>query len=173
MSRKINIILFEPEIADNVGAIFRTASLTNSVLHLIEPFGFIFDKRNFARSSANTFEGVEYFKYDNWDDFITQRPNVKPFCLSRYGQKPLSDFNFQEINEEIFLMFGKESTGIPKIILQENLEQVFRIPMVATGRSLNIANTVGIATYEVLRQWDYLDLSKVEVQNGADFLTKK
>ncbi|AXK51244.1 tRNA (cytidine/uridine-2'-O-)-methyltransferase [Spiroplasma alleghenense] len=173
MGRKINIVLFEPEIADNVGAIFRTAALTNASLHLIEPFGFIFDRRNFARSSANTFEGVNYFKYDNWEDFIKQNPKAMLFCLSRYGSKPLSDFNFSEINNEIFIVFGKESTGIPKNILQENLERVFRIPMVSTGRSLNIANTVGIATYEVLRQWDYLDLSKVEVEKGVDYLTKE
>ncbi|WP_338971229.1 tRNA (cytidine(34)-2'-O)-methyltransferase [Spiroplasma endosymbiont of Panorpa germanica] len=173
MSRKINIVLFEPEIADNVGAIFRTASLTNSVLHLIEPFGFIFDRRNFARSSANTFDGVPYFKYDNWDDFCEKNPKAVLYCLSRYGSKPISDFDFTKINSEVFLLFGKESTGIPKSILQKNIQTVFRIPMVATGRSLNIANTVGISTYEVLRQWDYLDLSKVEVEKGADYLTKE
>ncbi|ALD66275.1 tRNA (cytidine(34)-2'-O)-methyltransferase [Spiroplasma cantharicola] len=170
--RKINIILFEPEIADNVGAIMRTCSLTNSKLHLIEPFGFIFDKRNFARSSANNFEGCEYRRYDNWDDFIKQNPKADIFCMTRYGKKPISDFNFKEINNEIFIMFGRESTGIPKKILKENLGKCFRIPMVASGRSLNIANSVGIASYEVLRQWDYLELSKVEVEKGEDYLDR-
>ncbi|AGR42049.1 tRNA (cytidine(34)-2'-O)-methyltransferase [Spiroplasma diminutum] len=170
--RKINIILFQPEIADNVGAIMRTCALTNARLHLIEPFGFIFDKRNFARSSANNFEGCEYIRYDDWNHFLEENKNPNIFCMTRYGKKPISDFNFTEINNDIYIMFGKESTGIPKEILKENIEKCFRIPMVANGRSLNIANSVGIATYEVLRQWDYLDLSKVEVEKGWDYLDR-
>ncbi|ARU91668.1 RNA methyltransferase [Spiroplasma clarkii] len=168
--KKINIVLFEPEIAANVGAIMRTCALTDAKLHLIEPFGFVFDKRNFARSSANNFEGCEYFKYDDWEDFSQQNPQALLFCLTRYGKKPISSFDFTKIDQEIFLMFGKESTGIPKQILQANQEHCFRIPMVATGRSLNIANSVGIATYEVLRQWDYPSLSLVEVEKGEDYL---
>ncbi|WP_339029334.1 tRNA (cytidine(34)-2'-O)-methyltransferase [Spiroplasma endosymbiont of Cantharis nigra] len=168
--RKINIVLFQPEIADNVGAIMRTCALTNSKLHLIEPFGFIFDKRNFARSSANNFEGCEYVRYDDWNDFINCNPNANIFCMTRYGKKPITDFEFSQINDEVFIMFGKESTGIPKKILKDNIDKCFRIPMVSSGRSLNIANSVGIATYEVLRQWDYLDLSKVEVEKGEDYL---
>ncbi|WP_342258397.1 tRNA (cytidine(34)-2'-O)-methyltransferase [Spiroplasma endosymbiont of Dioctria linearis] len=168
--KKINIVLFQPEIADNVGAIMRTCALTNSKLHLIEPFGFIFDKRNFVRSSANNFEGCEYVRYDDWNDFITCNPNANIFCMTRYGKKPISDFQFKQINDEVFIMFGKESTGIPKKILKDNMDKCFRIPMVSSGRSLNIANSVGIATYEVLRQWDYLDLSKVEVEKGEDYL---
>ncbi len=168
--RKINIVLFQPEIADNVGAIMRTCALTNSKLHLIEPFGFIFDKRNFARSSANNFEGCEYVRYDDWNDFINSNPKANIFCMTRYGKKPISDFQFSQINDEVFIMFGKESTGIPKKILKDNIDKCFRIPMVSSGRSLNIANSVGIASYEVLRQWDYLDLSKVEVEKGEDYL---
>ncbi|QEH61744.1 tRNA (cytidine/uridine-2'-O-)-methyltransferase [Spiroplasma chinense] len=171
--RKVNIILFEPEIADNVGAIMRTCALTDAKLHLIEPFGFIFDKRNFARSSANNFEGCEYVRYDDWEDFELKNPNANIFFMTRYGKKPISDFKFTEINDEIYIMFGKESTGIPKELLKDNLDKCFRIPMVATGRSLNIANSVGISTYEVLRQWDYLELSKVEVEKGSDYLEKE
>ncbi|QBQ07626.1 tRNA (cytidine/uridine-2'-O-)-methyltransferase [Spiroplasma gladiatoris] len=170
--RKINIILFEPEIANNVGAIMRTCALTDAKLHLIEPFGFIFDRRNFTRTSANNFEGCEYVKYEDWNDFIIKNPNANIFFMTRYGKKPISDFNFKEINDEIFIMFGRESTGIEKNILKSNLEKCFRIPMIDTGRSLNIANSVGIATYEVLRQWDYLNLSKVEVEKGEDYLEK-
>ncbi|AUM62589.1 tRNA (cytidine(34)-2'-O)-methyltransferase [Spiroplasma monobiae] len=170
--RKINIVLYEPEIADNVGAIMRTCALTNAKLHLIEPFGFVFDKRNFARSSANNFEGCEYVRYDDWSHFEEENPKANIFCMTRYGKKPISDFKFTEIKDEVFIMFGKESTGIPKDILKKNMDKCFRIPMVATGRSLNIANSMGIATYEVLRQWDYLDLSKVEVEKGEDYLER-
>ncbi|AOG60336.1 tRNA (cytidine/uridine-2'-O-)-methyltransferase [Spiroplasma helicoides] len=170
--RKINIILFEPEIANNVGAIMRTCALTNAKLHLIEPFGFIFDKRNFARTSANNFEGCEYVRYEDWAQFCAQNPKANVFYMTRYGKKPISDFNFKAIDDEIYIMFGRESTGIDKNILKQNLDKCFRIPMVESGRSLNIANSVGIATYEVLRQWDYLDLSKVEVEKGEDYLEK-
>ncbi|QHX35885.1 tRNA (cytidine/uridine-2'-O-)-methyltransferase [Spiroplasma sp. TIUS-1] len=172
MSRKINVILFEPEIHNNVGSIMRTCALTDAKLHLIEPFGFIFDKRNFARSSANNFEGCEYVRYDNWEDFISKNKDPKIFCLTRYGKKPISDFNFDLIQDEVFLMFGRESTGIDKNILKSNKENCFRLPMVDTGRSLNISNTVTVAVYEVLRQWDYLSLSKVEVEKGEDYLDK-
>ncbi|AGR41044.1 tRNA (cytidine(34)-2'-O)-methyltransferase [Spiroplasma taiwanense] len=170
--RKINIVLYQPEIADNVGAIMRTCALINAKLHLIEPFGFIFDKRNFVRSSANNFESCEYIRYDDWNNFKELNQSIKLFCMTRYGKKPISDFNFSKENDEIFIMFGKESTGIAKDILKKNINYCFRIPMVPTGRSLNIANSVGIAAYEVLRQWDYLNLSKVEVEKGEDFLEK-
>lgn len=170
MSRKINIILFEPEIADNVGAIMRTCALTTAKLHLIEPFGFIFDKRNFARSSANSFEGCEYERYDDWNDFLEKNTDPDIYYMTRYGKKPLSNFDFKPINDNVFIMFGKESTGIDKEILKDNIDKCFRLPMVANGRSLNVANCVGICTYELLRQWDYMDLSQVEVEKGEDYL---
>jgi tRNA (cytidine/uridine-2'-O-)-methyltransferase len=171
-TRKINVVLYEPEIYNNVGAIMRTCALTNTKLHLIEPFGFIFDKRNFARSSANNFEHCEYVRYDDWNHFIQENPDKKMFYLTRYGKQPVSDFKFSEIEEEIYLVFGRESTGIPKEILKANRNHCFRLPMADFGRSLNISITVGISVYEVLRQWDYLDLSKVEVEKGADYLDK-
>ncbi|MBY7703926.1 hypothetical protein JIY74_27090 [Vibrio harveyi] len=77
---------------------------------------------------------------------------MKLYCLSRYGQKPISDFDFTKINDDVFLMFGRESTGISKQIIKDNFDTTFRIPMIAEARSINIANTVGIASYEVLRQ---------------------
>lgn len=170
MSRKINIVLYEPEIAQNVGAIMRTVVAMNARLHLIEPLGFPYDNRHLSRASANEYQFVDVVRYDDWNDFQKKHPNQKLFCLSRYGKKPISNFNFSKINEEIYLMFGRESTGIPKQILVDNFQTTFRIPMVAQARSINIANCVGIASYEVLRQWDYLDLSQVEVQKGADYL---
>ncbi|ASP28115.1 RNA methyltransferase [Spiroplasma corruscae] len=168
--KKLNIVLFEPEIAANVGAIMRTCALVNAKLHLIEPFGFIFDKRNFARTSANNFEGCEYIKYDDLSSFFEIVNPKNMYLLTRYGKKPLSDFNFKSIDDEVYLFFGKESTGLPIDLLKSNKSLCFRFPMVDNGRSLNIANCVGIALYEVLRQWDYLDLSKVEVEKGENYL---
>ncbi|AVP49088.1 tRNA (cytidine(34)-2'-O)-methyltransferase [Williamsoniiplasma luminosum] len=168
--RKINIVLYQPEIAQNVGAIMRTCVAIDARLHLIEPFGFIYDDRHLARPSANEHQFVDVVRYDDWNDFISQHPQQPLFCLSRYGQKPISDFDFKKLNQEVYLMFGKESTGIPKQVLIDNIETTFRIPMVEQARSINIANTVGIASYEVLRQWDYLNLSKEETQKGRDYL---
>ncbi|ATZ18711.1 RNA methyltransferase [Williamsoniiplasma somnilux] len=168
--RKLNIVLFQTEIAQNMGAIMRTCVATNARLHIIEPLGFPYDDRHLSRPSANEYKFVDAIRYDDWNDFQDKNPQVQLFCLTRYGQKPISDFNFAAINDDVFLMFGKESTGIPKQILIDNIETCFRIPMVPEARSINIANTVGIAAYEVLRQWDYLDLAKEEVQKGADYL---
>ncbi|PPE05522.1 tRNA (cytidine(34)-2'-O)-methyltransferase [Williamsoniiplasma lucivorax] len=168
--RKINIVLYEPEIAQNVGAIMRTCVAIDARLHIIEPLGFIYDDRHLARPSANEHQFVDVIRYDDWNDFLTKHPHQKLFCLTRYGQAPISDFNFQNLDEEVYLMFGKESTGIPKQILIDHIETIFRIPMVEAARSINIANSVGIASYEVLRQWDYLNLSKFETQKGRDYL---
>ncbi|AKU79593.1 tRNA (cytidine(34)-2'-O)-methyltransferase [Spiroplasma turonicum] len=170
--RKLNIVLFEPEIAANVGAIMRTCALINAKLHLIEPFGFIFDKRNFTRTSANNFEGCEFQRYDDLNSFFDSIKPLNCYFLTRYGKKPLSDFNFKNIDNDVYLFFGKESTGLPLSLLKDNKSFCFRFPMVPTGRSLNIANCVGIASYEVLRQWDYLDLSFEEVEKGSDYLDR-
>lgn len=168
--RKLNIVLFQTEIAQNMGAIMRTCVAINACLHIIEPLGFPYDERHLARPSANEYKFVDAIQYDDWNDFITQHPKTKLFCLTRYGNKPISSFDFSQLNDEVYLMFGRESTGIPKQVLVDNIETCFRIPMVAEARSINIANSVGIAAYEVLRQWDYLELCQAEVQKGPDYL---
>ncbi|WP_031543200.1 tRNA (cytidine(34)-2'-O)-methyltransferase [Mesoplasma photuris] len=171
MSRRLNIVLYQTEIAQNVGAIMRTCVAMNAKLHIIEPLGFPFDDRHLSRPSANEHKFVDMVRYDDWAHFEELNPNVKLFCLSRYGKGPISNYDFTQEHGDVFVMFGKESTGIPKKILQDNFETTFRIPMVADARSINISNTVGIAGYEILRQWDYLDLSQVEVQRGENYIT--
>ncbi|PPE04513.1 RNA methyltransferase [Entomoplasma ellychniae] len=170
INKKVNVVLFEPEIAQNVAAIIRTCVATNSVLHIIEPLGFIFKKEELNRASAGTFDLVDYKLYDDWNDFESQNKNINLYCISRYGKNTHSDYDFNENNEEVFVMFGKESTGIDKQILKENFDKTFRLPMTEQTRSINLANTVGIVVYEILRQWDYPGLSKTEVQKGADYI---
>ena len=92
--------------------------------------------------------------------------------MTRYGKKTHSDFNFKEITDDIYLIFGKESTGIPKEILQEHLDMCFRIPMNSNIRALNLSNSVAIVLFEVLRQLDYPNLSRVETFKGEDYLTQ-
>lgn len=150
--RKLNIVLFEPEIAQNTAAIMRTCVAFDMRLHIIEPLGFILNEHNMARGSANEYKKVELYRYDNWTDFQAQHPQTPLYCLSRYGSQPLSNFDFGALDEEVYLMFGRESTGIDKEILFSHQETTFRIPMVASARSINLANCVGIAANEVLRQ---------------------
>lgn len=165
----LNVVLYEPEIPQNTGNIIRTCVATNTKLHLIEPLGFDLHKKDVKRSTAAHLEGLDYQVYPNFEEFVRQNPGDYYF-LTRYGKKAHSNFDFTNRNKDIYLIFGKESTGIPYNILKDNLDHCLRIPMSPNARSLNISNCVSILVYEVLRQQDYPDLSFVEVQKGANFL---
>ncbi len=167
----LNIVLYEPEIPQNTGNIMRTCVALGIKLHLIEPLGFSLEAKYVKRASANYMKDLNYTVYPNWDAFMKENANKGKFFYStRYGKKPHSDFDYKAIKEEIFLVFGKESAGIPKMILKNNLETCFRIPMVASARSLNLSNCVMTVAYEVMRQLGYPGLSFSETQKGADFL---
>lgn len=168
-NKKLNIVLYEPEIANNVGNIMRTCVAVNAKLHLIEPLGFFLDDRFVKRASANYWPYLEYETYDNWEDFQTKNSNILLYCSTRYANKSHSEIDFKN-NNKIFVMFGKESTGIPKSILQANLTTCFRLPMSEHVRSLNVANTVNTVCYEIMRQLDYEGLSKNELQKGEDWI---
>lgn len=170
--KKINIVLFEPEIAGNVGTIMRTCVAANAKLHLIQPFGFILDHRFLARASANYWYYLDYQLYHSWSQFQELNPNSQLYFATRYGKKSPSCIDFTEVKEQIFIIFGKESKGVPKNILKNNYDNCMRLPMSQYVRSLNLANTVSIILYEVLRQYNYLDLSLTEIQNGQDYLNK-
>ncbi len=168
--KKINVILFEPEIAGNVGSIMRTCVATNAILHLIEPLGFFLDDRFVKRASANYMDKLIYYVYDDINDFFAKNKNIKIYYSTRYGQKPHSDIHFNEETENIYLMFGKESSGIPKELLQKNLDKCFRLPMSKNVRSLNLSNVVSVVVYEVLRQLNYQDLETIEPHKSTDWL---
>ena len=165
----INIVLYEPEIPQNTGNIMRTCAGTNTRLHLIEPLGFKLDEKSIKRCGVNYIENCEYFVYKNWDDFKSKNEGDF-YYLTRYGKKPHTSFDYSEQNKEIYLVFGKESTGIPKEILQKDLEHCMRIPINANIRSLNLSNCVAIMLFEVLRQQDYRDLLRTEPFKGEDWL---
>ena len=168
----INIVLFEPEIPQNTGNIMRTCAGTYSKLHLIKPLGFSLDEKYLKRSAVNYIEHCDYTVYENFDDFKSKNPKGTYYYLTRYGKKTYSDISFNEINEDIYLIFGKESTGIPKEILKKDLDNCLRIPTNAIIRALNLSNCVALVLFEVLRQKDFPNLSKVEIIKGADFLEK-
>ena len=153
----INIVLYEPEIPENTGNIMRTCAATNSMLHLIEPFGFILDEKRIKRSGVNYIDKVNYRSYVDFNEFLENNDGDFYF-FTRYGNKAYSDINFNNTSRNIYLIFGKESTGIPKKLLYNNLDKCYRIPTSDNVRALNLSNCVAIVTYEVLRQQNFPDL---------------
>ena len=157
----INVVLFEPEIPENTGNIMRTCAGTGAKLHLIRPLGFALNEGIVKRSAVNYMDKVNYTLYDDFDDFVEKNPGEYYF-FTRYGKKPHSEIDFTDKSKNIYLIFGKESTGIPKEILRKYLDRCIRIPCSDDIRCLNVSNCVAIAVYEVLRQQDYNDLLRYE-----------
>lgn len=167
----IHIVLYQPEKPENTGNILRTAMATGSIVHLIKPYSFYLDDKHLKRAGMDYIDKTIIHEHLNWNEFKEGlKENDKLFYLTRYGHKLPASFNYTEVEGDIYLVFGKESTGIPKTILKDNLDTCIRLPMVADARSLNLSNTVAIMVYEVLRQLDYPGLSGDEVLKGADFL---
>ena len=167
-----NIVLYEPEIPQNTGNIMRTCVATNTKLHLIKPFGFVLDDAHLKRSGVNYIDKLEYEVYENFEDFKKKNKGVY-YYFTRYGRKPHTSFDYSNsTNENLYFIFGKESTGIPKEILQSDLEHCMRIPMTDKVRALNVSNSVAIVIYEALRQHNYNGLLFEEPHKGADYLER-
>ena len=170
----LNVVLYEPEIPQNTGNIMRTCMAFHCRLHLIKPLGFELDDKHLKRAGMDYIDSLEWHVYENWQDFMDHNSG-EMYYVTRYGSHTPDSFDFvtpwQE-KKEIYLVFGKESTGIDKHILKANLSRCMRIPMVENARSLNLSNCVALVVYEALRQLQYPDLSHTEVIKGADFLNK-
>lgn len=165
----INIVLYEPEIPGNTGNIMRTCAATGTKLHLIKPLGFSLDEKYIKRSGANYIDNCDYTVYENWNEF--KEKNIGTFYyLTRYGKKPHTSFDYSNNKENIYLVFGKESSGIPLEILKNDLEHCLRIPMNKNVRALNLSNCAAIMVYEVLRQQNYNNLLKSEPFKGKDYI---
>lgn len=171
----IHVVLYQPEIPGNTGNIMRTCVATNTKLHLIKPLGFSIDDKNLKRSGVNYIDKLKYTVYENFEEF-KQKNKGTYYYFTRYGHKPHTSFDYSNKDEEIYLIFGKESTGIPKEILKDDLNHCMRIPMTANVRALNLSNCVAICVYEVLRQQDYRDLLRDEpsddMHKGKDYLER-
>lgn len=167
----LHVVLYEPEIPQNTGNIMRTCVGTNVTLHLIKPLGFKLDPKYIKRYAVNYLNKANYFVYEHYQDFL-KKNNGEFYYLTRYGKHTPREFDFSDSEKEIYLIFGRESTGIPKEILREHLSRCIRLPSTDQIRSLNLSNTVAIMIYEVLGQQDYPGLSKVEPQTlkGEDWL---
>lgn len=165
----INIVLYEPEIPGNTGNIMRTCVATNAKLHLIEPLGFSLNEKYIKRSGVNYIDKCDYTVYPNYQAFL-EKNHGKFYYFTRYGKKPHTSFDYSDSKENIYLVFGKESTGIPKEILKKDLDHCMRIPMTDGVRALNLSNCVAIVTYEVLRQQNYNDLLQKEPFKSENYL---
>ena len=168
-----HIVLFEPEIPQNTGNIMRTCVATNTTLHLIKPLGFVIDDAHLKRSAVNYIDKLNYVIYETYDEFLEKNKGIYYF-FTRYGHKPHTSFDYSnKSGENLYFIFGKESTGIPKEILRKNLDYCMRIPMTANVRALNLSNSVAVVIYEALRQQDYNDLLREETIKGADYLERE
>lgn len=170
-----NIVLYEPEIPQNTGNIMRTCVATNTVLHLIEPLGFDLSEKSIKRSGANYIKDVKYYTYKDYDEFFNKHQNKGEFYfLSRYGQKTIYDVKAEDYSKNYYFVLGKESSGIPKEILKNDLDKCIRLPMTNLVRSLNLSNVAAIVVYEALRQQGFPNLSFFEPENfkGKNYLLK-
>ena len=165
----INVVLYEPEIPQNTGNIMRTCAGTGVKLHLIKPLGFSLDEKSIKRSGANYIDNCDYKVYDNYEDFLSKNDGEFYF-LTRYGTKTHTDFDYSDTSKNIYLVFGRESTGIPKEILKNHLDTCLRIPTNDYIRALNLSNCVAIMVYEVLRQQDYPNLLRYDTFKGEKYL---
>ncbi len=165
----LNIVLMEPEIPQNTGNIMRTCVATGARLHLIKPLGFKIDDAHLKRSGVNYIDKLDYQIYENYEDFLSKNKGDFYF-FTRYGHKPHTSFDYSDVSKNIYLIFGKESTGIPREILKDNLDRCMRIPMTANVRALNLSNCCAIVIYEVLRQQNYNGLLFDEPHKDKDFI---
>lgn len=153
---ELNIVLVEPEIPQNTGNISRTCAATGAHLHLVEPLGFRIDDRKLKRAGLDYWHLLHITYYKNLDDFFSK--NDGPFFyFTTKGQTIYSDVTYPD---GAYLMFGKETAGLPESLLVRNPERCVRLPMLDddSARSLNLSNTVAVGTYEALRQWGFPDL---------------
>lgn len=144
-----NIVLIEPEIHTNTGNIGRLSLATGSNLHLVKPFGFELTDKRLKRAGLDYWKHISLFIYENIDDFYTKNASKKMVYLSSHGTKKYWSIDFEE---DLFLIFGKESVGLPKSITEKNANKLYKIPLFSSHiRSINLANAVSVVVYEGLR----------------------
>lgn len=151
----LNVVLFEPEIPANTGNIGRTCVATNTRLHLIEPLGFSLEEKQLKRAGMDYWKDLDVTTYINWEDFCQKNPDAKIYFATTKAKHVYSDVSYEP---DCYLMFGKESAGIPEEILVEHPDTCVRIPMIGETRSLNLSNSVSVMVYEALRQNDFSNM---------------
>lgn len=153
----LNIVLVEPQIPQNTGNISRTCAVTGARLHLVRPLGFEVSDKHLKRAGLDYWDKLDITYYDGLEDFFARNAGGNFYYFTTKGRKVHSDVEYPN---NAYLIFGREDRGLPEELLRDNPESCVRIPMRNELRSLNLSNSAAIAVYEVLRQWDYPDLSR-------------
>ena len=151
----INIVLVEPEIPQNTGNIARTCAATGARLHIVKPMGFKIDDKKLKRAGLDYWQYLDITYYENLADFLQKTEGANYYLFTTKGQNVYSDVSFPD---NCYLIFGKETKGLPEEFIIANRQNALRVPMQGEIRSLNLSNTVALATYEVLRQWGFPEL---------------
>ena len=159
---KLNIVMCEPEIPQNTGNIARTCAATEGKLHLIKPLGFELSDKYLKRAGLDYWDKLEIEEHENLDEFLKKYSPEKNnmFFITTKGQKTYADINYKTM-DEVFIMFGKETKGLPENLLKKYLDRAIRIPMKEHLRSLNLSNSVAIIAYEILRQKNFKGLQQI------------
>ncbi|HIS24874.1 MAG TPA: tRNA (uridine(34)/cytosine(34)/5-carboxymethylaminomethyluridine(34)-2'-O)-methyltransferase TrmL [Candidatus Faeciplasma gallinarum] len=153
----LNVVLVEPQIPQNTGNISRTCAVTGAKLHLVKPLGFEVSDKHLKRAGLDYWDKLDITYYDGLDDFFERTKGGVYYYFTTKGRKVYSDAEYED---NCYLIFGREDKGLPEELLHDNKDSCVRIPMRPELRSLNLSNSVAIAVYETLRQWDYPDLSR-------------
>ncbi|MCI2253540.1 tRNA (uridine(34)/cytosine(34)/5-carboxymethylaminomethyluridine(34)-2'-O)-methyltransferase TrmL [Domibacillus sp. PGB-M46] len=154
----VHVVLYQPEIPANTGNIARTCAATGTPLHLIRPLGFSTDDKMLKRAGLDYWEFVNITYYDSLEEFFEKNPDGNMYYLSKFGKQDHAKFDYSDIEQDHYFMFGKETTGLPKDLIAANMDRCLRIPMNEHVRSLNLSNTAAILIYEALRQQGFPDL---------------
>ena len=170
--KRINVVLYHPEIPQNTGNIMRSCVGFNARLHLIKPLGFTLDESKLRRSCLDYYDYLDYQVYENWEDFKSKN-NGSYYFLTRYGQKSPSTLDFTKGEGDIYLIFGAESTGIAYDILKDNLDDCYRIPTTDKIRSLNLSNCAAIMMFLASEQVNPTDIvigHEPDTMKGENFI---
>ncbi|BCB02805.1 tRNA (uridine(34)/cytosine(34)/5-carboxymethylaminomethyluridine(34)-2'-O)-methyltransferase TrmL [Bacillus sp. KH172YL63] len=151
----VHVVLYQPEIPANTGNIARTCAATDTTLHLIRPLGFSTDDKMLKRAGLDYWQFVNIVYYDSIEEFFEKNDGGEFFYLTKYGKIPHTNFDYSVEDKDYFFIFGRETSGLPDDIIQNNLDRALRIPMNGNVRSLNLSNTAAILIYEALRQRNY------------------
>ena len=147
--KRLNIVLYNPEIPQNTGNISRTCAVTGAALHIIRPTGFEISDRTLKRAGLDYWDKLDITYYDDYEDFKAKNPDAICYYFSAHASKNYTDVEYPE---GVFLVFGRETAGLPRELVLANPDTAVRIPMLPTLRCLNLSNAVAVAAYEVLRR---------------------
>ena len=152
--KELNIVLVEPQIPQNTGNIARTCAATGARLHIVKPMGFTIDDKKLKRAGLDYWNLLDITYYENLEEFF-QKNQGEFYYFTTKGRQIYSDVSYPD---KAYLVFGREDAGLDERLLYNNPDYCVRVPMIADARSLNLSNTVALAAYEVLRQWDFPEL---------------